>query len=77
MFLVIFELTFTLDIDECNKLSPELCENGRCINLPGSFHCVCKTGFERSLYVPSLCLPVDSEIDDSEDLTEESDLTVT
>ncbi|KAK7478952.1 hypothetical protein BaRGS_00029819 [Batillaria attramentaria] len=31
------------DIDEC--LNPTLCQNGRCVNLPGSFRCECNPGF--------------------------------
>ncbi|KAI8514697.1 hypothetical protein Bbelb_072880 [Branchiostoma belcheri] len=33
-----------LDIDEC-KAFPWLCENGRCTNNPGSFHCKCRAGY--------------------------------
>ncbi|XP_078593157.1 uncharacterized protein LOC144871519 isoform X1 [Branchiostoma floridae x Branchiostoma japonicum] len=32
------------DIDEC-KAFPGLCENGRCTNNPGSFHCSCRVGY--------------------------------
>ena len=32
------------DIDECSK-DPTLCENGQCLNYPGSFRCECEMGF--------------------------------
>uniref|UniRef100_A0A8C4R242 EGF-like domain-containing protein n=1 Tax=Eptatretus burgeri TaxID=7764 RepID=A0A8C4R242_EPTBU len=36
------------DIDECHVL-PEPCENGRCINTAGSFHCLCDRGYTTDL----------------------------
>lgn len=42
---VIFSvLTLILDIDECLQ-NGRICNNGRCINTDGSFHCVCNAGF--------------------------------
>lgn len=35
---------FPLDIDECREI-PEVCENGLCINMIGSFRCECPIGF--------------------------------
>lgn len=35
------------DVDECSSDSG-LCQNGDCINLEGSYHCRCYTGFEIS-----------------------------
>ena len=32
------------DIDECSN-DPNLCENGQCLNYPGSFRCECEMGF--------------------------------
>lgn len=32
------------DIDECSN-DPSLCENGQCLNYPGSFRCECEMGF--------------------------------
>ena len=32
------------DVDECTE-SPSLCENGHCLNYPGSFRCECEMGF--------------------------------
>lgn len=37
-------LTLILDIDECLQ-NGRICNNGRCINTDGSFHCVCNAGF--------------------------------
>ena len=39
-----FFLTPLLDIDECLQ-NGRICNNGRCINTDGSFHCVCNAGF--------------------------------
>lgn len=33
-----------LDVDECIE-NPMLCENGNCLNYPGSFRCECEMGF--------------------------------
>lgn len=33
------------DIDECREGK---CQNGRCTNVPGSFHCICPPGFDIS-----------------------------
>ncbi|KAL7980060.1 hypothetical protein Chor_001328 [Crotalus horridus] len=33
-----------VDIDECREI-PGVCENGICINMPGSFRCECSGGF--------------------------------
>ncbi|CAH1720705.1 unnamed protein product [Chironomus riparius] len=32
------------DIDEC-KLKPDICNNGICINTPGSYECFCRPGY--------------------------------
>lgn len=37
-------LPLILDIDECLQ-NGRICNNGRCINTDGSFHCVCNAGF--------------------------------
>lgn len=33
-----------VDIDECAE-DDKLCENGHCLNYPGSFRCECEMGF--------------------------------
>lgn len=33
------------DINEC-ALDPDICSNGVCENLRGTFHCVCNSGYE-------------------------------
>lgn len=42
MIFILF--TLTSDIDECLQ-NGRICNNGRCINTDGSFHCVCNAGF--------------------------------
>ncbi|XP_048837123.1 latent-transforming growth factor beta-binding protein 4 isoform X45 [Brienomyrus brachyistius] len=37
--------TRCFDIDECRR-TPSPCDNGYCENVPGSFRCVCFTGYE-------------------------------
>lgn len=34
----------TIFIDECTMM-PTLCTNGKCMNTPGSFECLCNRGF--------------------------------
>lgn len=36
-----------VDINECVE-NPRICLNGRCENTPGSYHCVCQSGFTPS-----------------------------
>lgn len=36
------------DIDEC-AINSGLCQPGICINLQGSYKCICRDGFEQSL----------------------------
>uniref|UniRef100_A0A8D3BIL8 Fibrillin 1 n=1 Tax=Scophthalmus maximus TaxID=52904 RepID=A0A8D3BIL8_SCOMX len=36
---------FLPDLDEC-VANGRICNNGRCVNTEGSFHCVCNAGFE-------------------------------
>lgn len=42
---VIFLFDWLSDIDECLQ-NGRICNNGRCINTDGSFHCVCNAGFQ-------------------------------
>uniref|UniRef100_A0A8D0AR74 Fibrillin-1 n=1 Tax=Sander lucioperca TaxID=283035 RepID=A0A8D0AR74_SANLU len=39
--------SFLPDMDEC-VANGRICNNGRCVNTVGSFHCVCNAGFEIS-----------------------------
>lgn len=34
-----------LDINEC-ALDPDICQNGMCENLRGSYRCICNIGYE-------------------------------
>lgn len=45
--VAVFKLHFPFfsDINECLQ-SDRICKNGRCINIEGSFQCVCKVGFQ-------------------------------
>lgn len=36
---------FFLDINEC-ALDPDICQNGICENLLGSYRCICNIGYE-------------------------------
>lgn len=42
---MIFLFGWLSDIDECLQ-NGRICNNGRCINTDGSFHCVCNAGFQ-------------------------------
>ena len=46
---------FLLDIDEC-RISSELCGNGTCNNIAGSFRCDCFTGFENAAMMMEVCV---------------------
>lgn len=35
----------SLDINEC-ALDPDICQNGICENLRGSYRCICNIGYE-------------------------------
>ena len=39
-------LIFQLDIDECLSELNECQKNTKCLNIVGSYKCVCKDGFE-------------------------------
>ena len=43
MILFIFDIVCVLDYDEC-KLTG-MCTNGQCINMDGSYKCLCDQGF--------------------------------
>lgn len=43
----LFALLFFTDIDECAEGRHYCRENTMCVNTPGSFMCVCKTGYIR------------------------------
>lgn len=43
----IFSLTFPLDIDECRE-KLDICQNGACRNLAGTYICDCDSGYQRS-----------------------------
>nr|CAI5820598.1 unnamed protein product [Callosobruchus analis] len=34
----------TVEIDEC-ELMPSMCKHGQCVNTPGSFECMCRSGY--------------------------------
>lgn len=38
----------TADINECS-LSDNLCRNGRCVNVIGTYQCACDSGFQATL----------------------------
>lgn len=38
-------LLSTTDINECS-LSDNLCRNGRCVNIIGTYQCACDSGFQ-------------------------------
>lgn len=38
-------LFVTPDVNEC-QLSDNLCKNGQCVNLPGTYQCTCDTGYQ-------------------------------
>lgn len=33
------------DVNEC-QLSDNLCKNGQCVNMPGTYQCSCDTGYQ-------------------------------
>lgn len=37
-----------LDINEC-ALDPDICQNGICENLRGSYRCICNIGYESDI----------------------------
>ncbi|CAL8243797.1 unnamed protein product [Lota lota] len=45
------------DIDECRVMG-NLCKNGQCINMLGSYSCVCKAGYTTDI-TSTLCVDVD------------------
>lgn len=36
------------DIDECDE-NGRVCLNGRCVNTPGSYRCICNPGYQLSI----------------------------
>ena len=47
--LFFYQYSIPSDVDECSALA-ELCQHGKCINIPGAFHCVCDKGFQLNRY---------------------------
>ncbi|KAL7847601.1 hypothetical protein AOLI_G00223190 [Acnodon oligacanthus] len=45
------------DIDEC-KVIPDVCKNGRCINIMGSYRCYCNSGYTASI-AGTACVDLD------------------
>ncbi|RVE48441.1 hypothetical protein evm_006877 [Chilo suppressalis] len=43
-FLIIYGRLCEQDIDEC-RLMPKICNNGVCVNVPGSYQCYCRPGY--------------------------------
>ncbi len=43
----VLSVLYLPDLDEC-VANGRICNNGRCVNTEGSFHCVCNAGFEIS-----------------------------
>ena len=50
-----FSIVFFTDINEC-RISAELCGNGTCVNIPGSFRCDCFSGFENAAMMMEVCV---------------------
>ena len=46
---------FLADIDEC-RISSDLCGNGTCTNIAGSFRCDCFSGFENAPMMMEVCV---------------------
>lgn len=46
------------DIDECSN-NPNLCENGQCLNGPGTFRCECDMGFMNPDDDDHACMDID------------------
>ena len=43
------------DIDEC-AISHNVCGNGTCINVPGTFECKCDTGYASGIMMMKTCM---------------------
>lgn len=43
--MIDFEFFGTVDINEC-ALDPDICPNGICENLRGTYKCICNSGYE-------------------------------
>ena len=40
-------MDFFEDVDECLE-NGRICQNGQCVNLPGTYRCDCRAGYELS-----------------------------
>ena len=41
---ILFSATSCLDLDEC-QVNENVCRNGKCENVVGSFNCICDDGY--------------------------------
>ena len=42
--IILFLATSCLDLDEC-QVNEDVCRNGKCENVVGSFNCICDDGY--------------------------------
>ena len=45
-----FSATSCLDLDEC-QVNEDVCRNGKCENVVGSFNCICDDGYSGMVHL--------------------------